>query len=605
MAVDATGDASALDGHSDDGHEVAPGLESRHHRHRAKTERGSVLDKLVRHRYLVLLTLIAMVPVVVAGIRAAAHGWWPEGDDAMIGLKVADVVSSHPPTMGMRSTSGNVDPTLSSHHPGPMVFYLLAIPAALAGYHPIGLILGMVLIHAALIVGVCIVAHRRGGTLLAFMAMTAVLVVQWTVGPEALFRPLNPYPASIGVFLLLLLTWSLLAGDTTCAWGFVVVASLVAQANLAFVPLAGAMALMVTINAVAGWARKDNRPPAWHAFGIGREASPVGRRALIAFILCWLPAMVEVLTYKDNNVIQVLRYLTSSVEKDTLGWTQVLKTLLPQLAPFPGGFSSANGVFVERPGVMVTLGGVLLLALALLSTPVATAKWTWWRKEHRLASLVVLVALAFVAWSAASAPQGSVGVSWYWLLPVWPTITFAWMVVVWAVILRTRAGNRKLMSGWPRTSQDRWTSAVVLGVVAVAATQSPVVLSWKDRPSREASAIVTQELAKYASPPAPVQVKTGGGWVAWASVGPAVSYNLRSKGFQVYSVSYWPFREDVSFRYLEIAPPSSTQILILEKSQGQWLGKAEGPGWRQIGTVAGQPATGEGELAIYLRTPPA
>lgn len=575
-----------------------------------RTARELARAAWVRHRFLIFVTVIATLPVLAAFSKAVAHGWWPDGDDAILGMKVADVFSSHPPTTGMRSTSGNADPSLSSHHPGPMAIYLLAIPAGLLSFHPTGLLIGTALIHIGLIVGVCIVARRRGGTQLVLLALAAALVVQWAVGPEALFRPLNPYPASIGVLLLLLLTWSLLVGDTACAWGFVIVASLVAQANLAFLPLVAVLTVVVVLAAVFRWSREKDRPPARHAFGIGRGASRSSRIAVAAFVLCWLPALVETVTFKDSNPLQIFRYIVSGVDKDQMGWGPMLKAFVPQLVPLPGGFSAGQDVLLERSGLMTVLGVVVLAALVLVALPWPRSLASWSDPLLRTAARVVLVALAVFGWSFASAPMSVVGVPFYWLLPVWPIVTFAWVVLasaalrVAARLVARRHSPTQSTQPWWRAAPGRRLSAVVLGVLAIVATQSPVVLAWKDGPGRGASAIVDEAFSAHTPPPAPVRVTSGGGWGAWASVVPAVSYHLRAQGYEVYSITNWPLPEDVTHRWATKAPVKATQIFILEKgADGQWIGAVDGAGWRQIGTVKGKPTTGEGEMAIFLRTP--
>jgi hypothetical protein len=55
-----------------------------------------------------LAGLAAALPVIVATIRAAANGWVPLGDDAIIVVRSYDVLSSHPPLLGPYSTSSQL-----------------------------------------------------------------------------------------------------------------------------------------------------------------------------------------------------------------------------------------------------------------------------------------------------------------------------------------------------------------------------------------------------------------------------------------------------------------------------------------------------------------
>lgn len=561
--------------------------------------------------YLAILTALAAIPVLAAFARAVGHGWWPEGDDAMLGLKIADVFSSNPPTMGMRSTAGNADPMLASHHPGPMALYLLALPAALFGFHPIGLLIGVAAMHIALIVGTCVVAERRGGPRLALMSLIAVVAIQWAVGTEALFRPLNPYPASIGVLLLLLLTWSLLVGDTACSWLFVMTASLIAQANLAFLPLVTGLSLIVVIAAVRKWYRAGRRRPRWLSPAILSHQNRHARRALVALVLCWLPVVIETMTYANSNAAQVLRYVLSDADKAPLGWGAMLGALLPQLVPLPGGFSAGHALFAERSDIMLLLGSAVIAVLVVLTTPFATVRWPSWRPEHRAWALVAVVSLLLVAWSGASAPTSLVGVAWYWLLPIWPCVAFAWLVIVSAILdtrRRPRTGSKRDMAQAHGrvVPSPRWraVAGVSLALLAVIAVQSPVPLTWRDLAGREASALVVDAVTERAPDADAVQIKSGGGWTAWANVLPAISYRLRMQGYAVYSVSHWPLPEDVDFRSADNAPTTALQLLVLERDEsGAWRGSPEGHGWQLLGTIAARPSVGQAEVAIHMRVP--
>ena len=120
---------------------------------------------------------------------------------------------------------------------------------------------------------------------------------------------------------------------------------------------------------------------------------------------------------------------------------------------------------------------------------------------------------------------------------------------------------------------------------------------------RQASALVLDELKGLAPAQHPVQITSGGGWTAWASVLPAVSYRLRSEGYAVYSVTHWPLPEDVTFRAAANAPVDSLQILVLERNaDGSWLGAPEGDGGRLVGTLQGRPTVGQSEVAIHIRS---
>src|SRR3954453_21717198 len=125
----------------------------------------------VRRNGLVLATgLAAALPVLVSTVRAVADGWLPLGDRAVIGIRAFDVLSTHPPLVGQYSAASQVigEPVLS---PGPMLYWLLALPVRLGGVAPV---VAMGIVNTCAVVGVVVLAKRRGG--LPFMFATAAAV---------------------------------------------------------------------------------------------------------------------------------------------------------------------------------------------------------------------------------------------------------------------------------------------------------------------------------------------------------------------------------------------------------------------------------------------
>src|SRR3954471_10157082 len=162
-----------------------------------------------RNRLVLATGAAASVPVVVSTANAVSAGWLPLGDDAITAVRSYDVLSTHPPLLGPISTSSLLigHPVLS---PGPMLFWLLALPVRLGALGPA---IAIGLVDVACVIGVVGLAHRRGGQALMFAtgatvaAMTASLDSfvwhdQW--GPAATLLPFT---------LLLFLAWSVGSGE--------------------------------------------------------------------------------------------------------------------------------------------------------------------------------------------------------------------------------------------------------------------------------------------------------------------------------------------------------------------------------------------------------
>lgn len=156
---------------------------------------------------LVALAVVAVLAApVIAAVQAISHGWQPNGDDATIALRSAGILDGHLPVTGMRSTAGDgVDEALSTHHLGPLQFYLLVIPLALAGGSAAGIAAGGALIASVASVLSVVWSRRLGGALAVVVFTGGVLLTQWAIGTDALFRPFNPFAPLLPTYLSLVL----------------------------------------------------------------------------------------------------------------------------------------------------------------------------------------------------------------------------------------------------------------------------------------------------------------------------------------------------------------------------------------------------------------
>ena len=103
------------------------------------------------------------------------------------------------------------------NHPGPALFYALALPYRLAGSHSVGLAVGALLINALAITGIALVARRVAGLPCMLVTLVGCAVLMRSLGPVFLRNPWNPYIAVLPFGLLVYLTWAMTCGE---AWAF-------------------------------------------------------------------------------------------------------------------------------------------------------------------------------------------------------------------------------------------------------------------------------------------------------------------------------------------------------------------------------------------------
>lgn len=184
-------------------------------------------DRRPRAWFLAMLAL-AVAPLFVAVGVQAHRGWRPVGDDAAIATLAHDVLSTRTPLVGMPSTIGQdaAEPGAGNehaHHPGPMLFWALAVPERLTGSSPIGILVGTALVHAAALVVLGLVVARLLGPRAAVGVLALVAVLVWALGRQWIVDPWNPYIGLLPVLALCTLAWAAAAGHTRALIGVAIV----------------------------------------------------------------------------------------------------------------------------------------------------------------------------------------------------------------------------------------------------------------------------------------------------------------------------------------------------------------------------------------------
>jgi hypothetical protein len=171
--------------------------------------------------------------VIVSTVAATRADWVPGADTAIIATRAHDVLSSHPPLVGQYSLAGEVTGHVI-HSLGPMLFWLLALPA---NFGPTAsLIWTMGAVNTLAIVGAVALARRRGGLVLMFAAALAIALMCQSLAAETFHDVWNPSAGLFPFTLLIFLCWSLACGEYRLLPLTALVASFVVQAHLMYLP---------------------------------------------------------------------------------------------------------------------------------------------------------------------------------------------------------------------------------------------------------------------------------------------------------------------------------------------------------------------------------
>lgn len=424
-----------------------------------------------RGEQVLLAALIAMVvvPVLGAGIRLAAGGWFPTFDDAVIANNSYDVLTRHTPLVGQFSLAGSRGP--STHSPGPMLFWY----SALSARGPVWAIpVWASVVNAACFAGAILLARRRGGIGLAAVVALGCLALVRALGPVTMAEVWNPWIGLVPLVLLVFLVWSVLDGDRRLLPVAVLVGSFTLQGHLSLLfPSLALLAVAVLGGWVVPLVRRRPVPGGWRPVLL---SVPVG-------IACWVLPVYQELTTDPGNLTLLAR---SGGEPGGRGGVLAVKATLwrslgvpptwLQGEPDPLHFATLSFSPVGWPQVVQTvavlglLGGVGVLAL---------------RARDRLVVSLVAVAGALVAGMVATAltiplDRGLVaGYTFRWFtiasFVVWLAIGLGlWRLVVgpaWRT--RAAAGSSAVARRLP-SPPVLATGAVLLGLAALA-------LPWKDQ----------------------------------------------------------------------------------------------------------------------------
>lgn len=393
--------------------------------------------------------LAGVLPIVVATARAVGEGWEPVGDNAYFLIRARDVFTGHHPLLGTwTSASQNTDTNFNN--PGPLLFDLLAVPAKLGG--GIGLAVGVALLNASALVGMAVVARRRGGPLVGMAAVAVAALLGSSMGSQLLFDPWQPHSLLLPFLFTMTLVGAMASGDHRAAPWAIGVASLIVQTHLSYA---------VLIAALGGWGLFSLTMSLRRSRVGDAEAWPALRRSVIrsmlisvaVFALCWVQPAIENVTSDGEGNISRLAANATSAETSIgveLGTRVVADTLtVPPFWLRPSfeeslrpGDSSSDGAQIDSVDPSFTVAALLLLVLGGALT---TAAWDARRRGDRVASTTLstaAVALAAGMVTAWQLPLGVFGVAAHQFRWMWPVGAFTAFALI-AYVVRRASGTRR------------------------------------------------------------------------------------------------------------------------------------------------------------------
>lgn len=480
----------------------------------------------VTDRRLLLASCIgAALPAAVATVRALVDGRLPLGDRGIIAVRAFDVFTTRTSLLGQWSASSGV-----THHntysPGPMLYWLLAIPVRIG---PAAVTLTLGALSIACVIGIVLLARRRGGIRLAAAVAVAVALMSLSFGAQTFTDSLNPSVALLPFSLLIFLSWSIACGDHRLLPLAVVAASFAVQCHLTYLPPSAAL-LAIGVGGLILTRRsagRASRARLWPWFA--------GTAALLAAF--WAAPLIEQLTNYPGNLRLIGR--AAIKPKPTMGlgtgWSAVAHTL----GLTPWWFTPMREPFQDRLADVTSTPNLLQTgsALAVLGMLAWVAVLAVRRRVHDLAAVAViaLVLCAALAGVAASNPTNrimrlSLGYTVWWASPLG---MWAWMVLGLAAVRFTPVGARLA------ALTHRRASAAIAGCTALMVGAVVGLAQPRDNYRAEyasAHAMLRALVPRLSHARHTIVIGGGpGSWAAFEYKG-AIQHELRRRGFRPVAV---------------------------------------------------------------------
>lgn len=273
---------------------------------------------------------LAALPALVAAVVSVGADWTPAADYGPIEVKVRDVFSVHPPMLGPYSRVGG-------NHPGPALFYALAVPYRILGSQPWALLVSASVLNAGWAALAVRLVGRRGRVGLAAGLAALILACTWGLGVDHVRDPWNPHIPVFAFLLAVVAAWAVTGGSRWSLPIALVSASFSLQTHVGYIVLAAVLVLWCLVG--MWWHRSDWR--SWRA--------PVVV-SLVMVALMWAPVLYQQLFGSGPGNLFAIIGAARDTGEPRWGLRGINDYLLPHLGPTPAWFRS-------KPSDLLQLGG--------------------------------------------------------------------------------------------------------------------------------------------------------------------------------------------------------------------------------------------------------
>ncbi|MHB8294185.1 MAG: hypothetical protein ACYDH5_06065 [Acidimicrobiales bacterium] len=421
---------------------------------------------------------LGALAVVLAGAWPVAYAAWllahsaalvnVAGDQALLELGAMRAWELHK-LMGPYSRFG-------WHHPGPALYYLLALPVHLLSPSAAGLYVGNALVTGAAAVGTVAYIWRRYGAAAALWAATVVNLLSLSLSVGVLGYPWNPYVVIVPLVAFSVLWADALRGRLGALGWCLVVASFTVQTDIGNAPYA-LLLCAIAAGACGWWALRGPRSRL-------TRPGPAFWSGVAVTLLAWLPPAVELVRDHPDNLALVMQFFLFSPHR---GPSQLaaLRAALAAMTSLPFYFRTTAGGLLVRSIPSMVAGSAGMVA-------VAVGGWVVARRRRQPAAATIVTAGAIEVAVAIAAATRVVG----------PLLSY---VLIWAVsapaVLLIGAGTA-LLAGRPAVTGPGLVTLACLAV-PVAGWAVAGALVWPPPYPVANTAVASMSAAARAAVPDP------------------------------------------------------------------------------------------------------
>jgi hypothetical protein len=385
-----------------------------------------------------LALIAAVLPIVIAVIRALVTDWRPTFDAGYFSARALDVFTSHHPFVGSWSTysflSGDTFNNL-----GPLQLLALAPFVRLDPFW--GAALGVGVVNVLAVVATWFAARRVFGPRGVIAVMGATIVLEACFGQEAWIDARQQLALLLPFWAFLWLTVAMVEGVDAAIFPWVLAGSFILQTHFSYAYLA----MVLVVLGGGGFLWTNHRRWSTRSY----RAIVLGGCAWA--MLLWSPAIWDQL-FRTGNLSAVVRHSGGERSVGFLTGADILRDS-PMAFPFwwPGSVSRFGPPWSGSPvGPLLLVGMWLVLLLAVVVIGV--------RRRARVAWVLAVLAIAvtLTAWVTASRISLDFPQNYFSL---WPISLF--------VVIGLLAGAARLLPPLSRRVEVLAIGLVALALLAV------------------------------------------------------------------------------------------------------------------------------------------